>query len=112
MNIIASFAQRVWNWFTNLRAGMVNRVQAAWQAVVAYFKVGVQNAISWVSSLPQRAVNALGNVGNLLFNSGKALIRGFIEGIKSMFGAVGRAAKGRCRRLVISSLTRRRRRSV
>lgn len=94
VNIIASFAQRVWNWFTNLRAGMVNRVQAAWQAVVAYFRVGVQNAISWVSSLPQRAVNALGNVGNLLFNSGKALIRGFIEGIKSMFGAVGRAAKG------------------
>lgn len=94
VNLVSSFAQRVWNWFTNLRTGMVNRVQGAWQSVVAFFKVGVQNAISWVASMPQRALNALGNVGNLLFNSGKALIRGFIDGIKSMFGAVGRAAKG------------------
>ena len=93
VNIVSSFAQRVWNWFSNLRTGMVNRAQNAWRSVTAYFKVGVQNAISWVRSLPQRAVNALGNVGSRLFRSGKALIQGFIDGMKAMFGKIARTAK-------------------
>lgn len=93
VNIVSSFAQRVSNWFTNLRTGMVNRAQNAWRSVTAAFKVGVQNAISWVRSLPQRAVNALGNVGSRLFRSGKALIQGFIDGMKAMFGKIARTAK-------------------
>src|SRR5690606_36751766 len=47
-----------------------------------------------VGKLPRRAVEALGNVGRALFESGKALIQGFIDGIQSMVSAVGNAVSG------------------
>lgn len=45
--------------------------------------------ISKFSQLPGVILKALGNLGGLLVNSGKALIQGFINGIGSMFSALG-----------------------
>ena len=44
--------------------------------------------MSYVSSLPSRALSALGNIGSTLWNAGKSLIQGFINGISSMIGSV------------------------
>mgnify|MGYP000926553605 CR=1 FL=1 len=53
---------------------------------------GVGVAIAWVQSLPQRARDALGNVRGILVGAGQALIEGFIDGIRGMIDAAGRAA--------------------
>jgi hypothetical protein len=50
--------------------------------------------IRFASSIPSRITKAIGNVGSLLFNAGKNIIQGLIDGIKSKIGAVGNAIGG------------------
>jgi uncharacterized protein YukE len=54
----------------------------------------IGEAMSYIGSLPGRALGALGNVGGILFNAGSRLIGGFVDGIRSMIGAVGNAVSG------------------
>lgn len=51
----------------------------------------ISTALGFVGSLPSRASDALGDIGRKLFSSGRALIQGFIDGVRSMFAAVGSA---------------------
>lgn len=46
------------------------------------------NLINFVRSIPGKITSALGNLGNLLYNKGKQIIQGFINGIGAMIGAV------------------------
>lgn len=55
---------------------------------------GVNTAVGFIGSLPGRAVEALGDLGGMLFSSGQALMGGFLEGIDSMFGAIGDKVSG------------------
>lgn len=58
--------------------------QAAAEKAVAF--------VSLVRSIPGRARSALGNLGGMLLGAGRALIQGFINGIKNMIGSVKNAA--------------------
>src|SRR5699024_10503556 len=49
--------------------------------------------LNYVRGLPARIVQTLGNLGSRLRGSGRSLIQGFINGIKSMFGNVSNAAR-------------------
>lgn len=60
----------------------------AWDRAVSATKSGIASVLSWMRSLPGKAKTALGNLGNTLKEAGKALLRGFLDGIKSMFGSV------------------------
>lgn len=51
-------------------------------------------ALEPIASFPQRAVGALGDLGNTLFSSGQDLIGGFIDGIEDMIDGVGDAVSG------------------
>lgn len=44
----------------------------------------VRDVIDFIKSLPGRVVEALGNIASTLFNSGKSLMQGFLDGILSM----------------------------
>ena len=44
--------------------------------------------VSWVTGIPQRIVSALGNTGTLLWNAGKNIIDGFLNGMKSAYSGV------------------------
>lgn len=44
--------------------------------------------IDWVKALPGRLMDALGNLGSTLYNSGRALIQGFWDGIKSIWNSM------------------------
>jgi hypothetical protein len=48
--------------------------------------------IDFFSALPRAIWDALGDVGNFLFDAGKKLIEGLINGVKSMYSALGQAA--------------------
>ncbi|NGO71445.1 phage tail protein [Streptomyces boncukensis] len=61
---------------------------SAWRTATAAIRAGITSAISAIRGLPRHAKSALGNLGSVLVNAGKSLIRGFINGIKSMFGSV------------------------
>ena len=45
---------------------------------------------SFIGSLPSRAVAAVGNLGNTLYSSGRALMDGFLNGIRSMIDNITR----------------------
>lgn len=79
--------------FTNLRDSVTNIASTLWQRVTTAFQNGVNSAISWVASLPGRVLSALGDMGSFLYNSGRALIQGFINGIGSMFSYIAQTAK-------------------
>lgn len=51
-------------------------------------KQGVVDSVKWVLTLPGKARDALSNIDNILVDAGIALLKGFISGIKSMFGSV------------------------
>lgn len=48
----------------------------------------VNEAVSFVASIPGRVVSAIGNLGGLLFNAGRSLLEGFLNGMKAMFNTV------------------------
>ena len=63
-------------------------VSGAWSGITSAISSGVSRAVSFVGQLPSRALSALGGIGSTLIGAGKALIQGFIDGIKNMFSAV------------------------
>lgn len=49
---------------------------------------GAEKTLAFVKSIPARIVNSLGNLGALLYNAGRDIIQGLLNGIASMFNAV------------------------
>ena len=78
------------------RAGALlkSAAKTLWMMLPEEFRTGVEKAVNWVKTLPDKAKNALANAGERLVSSGKALIRGFIKGIKDMFPALGSTIDG------------------
>lgn len=85
---LEGFAEKMWNmsgpfgevfrWGTELLSGFT-----AWfQAIPAEVETGLNNTVAWLEGLPDRALEALGDLGESLVQSGKDLMNGFIRGIQ------------------------------
>lgn len=114
--------QAIWNRFlSDIRAvwdaawafvvGIIQNAVATVRAVIdkilqifGFFKAGVAalkaaiienflNAVDFIKSIPGRISDALGNLGSLLFNKGRDLVQGLINGVKSLFGSVANVAR-------------------
>ena len=66
----------------------MSTVSSAMSQFLSTISSHVSQALSVIGSIPGKAQAALGNVGGLLVSSGRALIQGFVNGIRSMIGAV------------------------
>ena len=44
--------------------------------------------LDWFAGLPGRILSSLGDLGSLLFSAGKGVMQGFLDGLKSAWGAV------------------------
>ena len=53
----------------------------------------IGGAVGFVRGLPDRTVTALGNIGRTLYQSGRDLVQGFINGLRDMAGRVVSAIK-------------------
>lgn len=68
-------------------------------AVVGFFRSAFDKAraavvskvgalVSFVRGIPHKILSAVGNLGNLLFNAGKSIVQGLIDGVQHMIGAL------------------------
>lgn len=82
---------------SNLGMGMASALLVA-KREVANFAAdvdrNVQSVIRWFQELPGRIGSFFSGAGSWLYNSGKSLIQGFIDGIEAMFRPVGDAVSG------------------
>jgi len=69
---------RVVQFFVNMRNAVAERIQAL---------------IQLIKDLPRRVLSGLGNIGRLLYQKGRDIIQGFINGIRDMIGRVRNAAQ-------------------
>lgn len=80
-------AKSVFNWFGSL-PGLIS----GWfNGAVSAARSALGSLVSAVGAVPGQIMGAIGNLGSLLYNAGRNVIQGLINGIKSMIGAVGSA---------------------
>ncbi|MFK0290323.1 phage tail tape measure protein [Streptomyces sp. NPDC090442] len=107
MNAIRSAVDAAWNLIKSAFNTAVSIVKGAINGFVSAVQTGARSpekltqavrdmtgkVIGWFRELPGRITGALGNMGRLLYDKGKQVVQGLINGIKSMASAVGGAVK-------------------
>lgn len=110
-NRVGPFFTGLWNGIKNVVAGVINWIKANWPLLLAIItgpigiavllisrhwqaiKNGAASAINSVASffggLPGRILGAIGNLGSLLYNSGRSLIQGLLNGAGSLLSSIG-----------------------
>lgn len=78
----------------SLGSSLASRASSAFQSMRNAAASKAVAFVSWVRGLPGKAKDALGALGSYLYNSGRALLRGFVNGIKAMGGEVKNAVSG------------------
>ncbi|MEV4858918.1 hypothetical protein [Streptomyces ossamyceticus] len=93
-NAIVAWVKKIPGWIFNafLNWTALGLLIKHWNAMKTATISRATALINWVKGIPGRVKSALGNLGGVLVGAGRALIRGFINGIKNMLGSVRNAA--------------------
>jgi len=89
--------------FIRLRNEVIANVRGLWSIAQSLFSLGARtigNAVrsglsavlTYFGNLPGQIGRTLGNLGSMLYNSGRDIVQGLINGIYAMLGALGNAA--------------------
>lgn len=100
---VLGWVTRVVNGFLDLRNRGLAFVRALWSTAGTVFSNGVSRLASIAGTglgrlvnlflgLPGRITRAVGNLGSLLYQAGRNVVQGLINGIYAMIGAVANAA--------------------
>ncbi|GAA1403262.1 hypothetical protein GCM10009639_47820 [Kitasatospora putterlickiae] len=76
-NNVTSWTSTAWN-------NVTSTVASAWTSTASAVTTGIGNVVSLVAGLPGKILGAIGDLGSLLFNTGKSAIQGLINGMKSI----------------------------
>jgi TP901 family phage tail tape measure protein len=77
--------QTVVNIFTGIKV-ILDKVKGFFNELKTAANGGTDTLIAFVKGIPGRILDGLGNLGAMLFDSGKKMIQGLIDGISSMVG--------------------------
>lgn len=97
LNNIGGPVGAVLGWFRDLGifiGTFIRDSRIGFQNFVGDVRANIDGAVGFITGLPGRILGAIGSLGSLLFNSGRDLIQGFINGISQMVGNVSRAVGG------------------
>lgn len=74
-----------WNAVAGFFSDLWFKIQMAWAQFTDSIATKFNEFKAWVSGIPGRIVDAIGDLSGLLWAKGQSLIQGFINGIKSMW---------------------------
>lgn len=79
LDSIGNVVGNVVGFFTKIKDGIVQKAT---------------DAVNWLKGLPGRILDSLGDLGNLLLDAGKAILDGFLRGLKNAWEAVKNFVSG------------------
>lgn len=75
---------RVFNALSSLGSRLTDRMRTATSGMRDAASNGIERVLNTIRALPDKAAGALFGIGSALYNSGRALIQGFINGVQSL----------------------------
>lgn len=89
---LKGIAQVAWNLLGSVISGGWDAIKsltsAAWNGIKSAVSAGVSGVVSFVTSLPGQIMGIFASAGSWLWNAGKNIIQGLLNGITSLIGAV------------------------
>lgn len=100
---IIGWVARLVGQFLAMRDRALANVRGLWSIARSLFSLGVRtvgnsvrnglgNVLTFFRNLPGQIVRAIGNLGSLLYNAGRNVVQGLIDGIFAMIGRLASAA--------------------
>ncbi len=87
--MFADFFTNTIGMFADFGSNLGQTVVGIWNNVTAFFANGIAGIIGFVSGLPGQVMGALGNLGTMLFNAGRDMIQGLLDGAGSLLRNIG-----------------------
>ncbi|MEU2426892.1 phage tail tape measure protein [Streptomyces sp. NPDC007851] len=81
---VAALPGRIYGWLASLGSGLASTATSAWTRFRTAAATQGANLLAWVRALPGRARSALGNLAGLLVSAGADMMRGLVNGIRSI----------------------------
>jgi phage-related protein len=95
VNVVIGLVKYLWNYIMNPFTQGSAQLRALTEQINANLKAsfldGVNSVVGFFTALPGRIAAAVGGLGSLLYDAGRNVIQGLINGIASMIGRVGSA---------------------
>ncbi|MDG9705540.1 hypothetical protein [Streptomyces sp. DH37] len=91
---LRSLPGRAWSALSTFAGKLRDRATEGGRKMLSAAKTKAGELLAYIRGLPGRAKDALGSIGSRLYSSGRALISGFVNGIKSKVQQVRDAAAG------------------
>lgn len=88
VQLFTGLPQRIFQALSSLAGVLYRAVREAFNNMVRGVRDGINAVLRAIRSIPRLALGALAGIGGLLYNSGRALVQGFIDGIRSLFGSL------------------------
>lgn len=85
---ISEFLTQVINDLIEWVTGVAEQAAEAGSQFLQSIQDGFNSAVEWVSGIPQMILDALGNLGSLLWDAGSSIISGLWEGMQSAVGGL------------------------
>ena len=102
-NAVLNTIKSVWNWITSTVSNAIssarrlvsdgwsfirNTTASMWSGIASTVVTWVNNMMNTVRNIPNNVKNVFSNAASWLWNAGKSVIQGFIDGLSSMFSSV------------------------